>query len=253
MKQVIVFGGASEQHTLLEALLSLGLMVTLSVVSHYGRALLPAENERFRLLASPLDMRQMADLLHEGNFCCLIDATHPYAVAASANIRAAAAQAGLPCLRLLREQSDLSGCVVVDSTHQAVAELNRRPGAALLTTGSKDLPLFAGVNDYQLRLYARVLPAAESIVACTELGLPASHIIAMQGPFSAALNTALMREFKIKTLVTKDGGAAGGFGEKLAAARELGITAIVIQRPVETGLTLAELLPRVAELAGVKQ
>ncbi len=42
----------------------------------------------------------------------------------------------------------------------------------------------------------------------------------MQGTFSYALNRALMEQFAIRFLVTKDGGAAGGFEEKARAAQD---------------------------------
>lgn len=57
----------------------------------------------------------------------------------------------------------------------------------------------------------------------------------MQGPFSEALNLALIRQFQIKYLVTKDGGRNGGFSEKAAAAAAGGATLIVLRRPADSG------------------
>lgn len=57
----------------------------------------------------------------------------------------------------------------------------------------------------------------------------------MMGPFSHRLNLALMEQFAISVLVTKDGGEAGGMPEKLSAAREHGAKVVVIRRPLETG------------------
>jgi precorrin-6x reductase len=49
-------------------------------------------------------------------------------------------------------------------------------------------------------------------------------------------------------LVTKESGAAGGFTEKLAAARNCGMTTAVLARPKDTdGLTAAEWLRRIEE------
>ncbi len=53
----------------------------------------------------------------------------------------------------------------------------------------------------------------------------------MQGPFTRALNEAVMHQFHIAYLVTKDGGAAGGFAEKAQAAAESGVQLIVLRRP----------------------
>ena len=64
----------------------------------------------------------------------------------------------------------------------------------------------------------------------------------MQGPFSRELNVALLREFGIGVLVTKASGVAGGFWEKVEAARECGVELVVIHRPVneEEGCSLEQ-------------
>lgn len=53
-------------------------------------------------------------------------------------------------------------------------------------------------------------------------GYEGRHIIAMQGPFSAEMNRAHLREYNCRFLVTKDGGKTGGFEEKLKGAQEAG-------------------------------
>lgn len=58
-------------------------------------------------------------------------------------------------------------------------------------------------------------PRREGIAACEAANVPHRNIIAMQGPFSLALNKALITQFQIRYLVTMDGGAAGGFAEKV--------------------------------------
>ena len=52
------------------------------------------------------------------------------------------------------------------------------------------------------------------IAACEAAHIPHKNIIAMQGPFSYALNRALLEQFHIRFLITKDGGAAGGFARR---------------------------------------
>lgn len=79
-------------------------------------------------------------------------------------------------------------------------------------TGAKELAAFAGLD--AARLYPRVLPTVAGITACEGVGIPHRNIIAMQGPFTLELNLALMQQFHIRYLVTKDGGSAGGFAEK---------------------------------------
>ena len=64
----------------------------------------------------------------------------------------------------------------------------------------------------------------------------------MQGPFSREMNAALIRQFEIRFVVTKDGGGPGGFPEKAAAAKETGAQLIVLRRPEESGLSFDEVL-----------
>lgn len=122
--------------------------------------------------------------------------------------------------------------VVWFENHRACAgALERVEGNILLTVGSKELGEYCASKDIRERLYARVLPAAESLALCARWGIRGRQIIAMQGPFSAEMNEAVIRQYGIACLVTKDSGRAGGFGEKLEAAWRTGIKVFVIGRP----------------------
>lgn len=124
-----------------------------------------------------------------------------------------AVQAGVEYRRLLRAQSPLPpGCAVFEAAAQAAEYLAGTEGNILLATGAKELAVFAGLEP--ARLYPRVLPTPEGIAACEAANVPHRNIIAMQGPFSLALNKALITQFQIRYLVTKDGGAAGGFAPR---------------------------------------
>jgi precorrin-6x reductase len=203
-----------------------------------------------RVRAGRMDSAEMAAFMRAERFFAVIDATHPYAVEVTANIKIAAEAVGIPYLRLLRASSELSGTIIVSSIAEAAERLNTVGGNALLTTGSKELRAFTRVAGYAERMYPRVLPTAEAIGTCLALGFKANHIIAMHGPFSEELNAALMRQFDIETLVTKDGGAAGGFPEKLTAAREFGARVIVIARPPDSGGALEQIIAELREMLG---
>ncbi len=57
-----------------------------------------------------------------------------------------------------------------------------------------------------------------------------------------------MEQFRVRVLVTKDGGKAGGTAEKLEAARRLGVTVVMIRRPPEEeGRTFQEILECLTE------
>ena len=166
---------------------------------------------------------------------------------ATRNIRAAAAAAGVEYHRLLRSASPLpTGSVVLADAAQAAAYLADRPGRVLLATGAKELPAFAALDP--ARLYPRVLPTLAGIAACEAAGIPHRNILAMQGPFTKELNAALLHQFHIDYMVTKDGGAAGGFAEKAEAAARCGVQLIVLRRPDDEGETADTILQRCREL-----
>ena len=87
----------------------------------------------------------------------------------------------------------------------------------------------------------RILPVRESLDKALENGYVPSRIIAMQGPFSVDLNTAMFKEFQSAWVVTKNSGSIGGFSQKLEAARAAGAKLIVIERPEDAGSSYEEI------------
>jgi precorrin-2 dehydrogenase/sirohydrochlorin ferrochelatase/precorrin-6A/cobalt-precorrin-6A reductase len=167
----------------------------------------------------------------------VIDCTHPFAEAVTQNIKSACENTGVPCLRLLREPSpiDFTDVFYVDSAGEAASFLENKTGNIFLTTGSKELRHFAS-KAFSGRVYPRVLPLTESLLACREAGIAEKNIIAMQGPFPLELNRAVIRHINASWLVSKGTGAEGGFAEKINAALAENCRALVIRPPKEEGL-----------------
>lgn len=242
--KLVIFSGTTEGREFSRAAAALGAAVTVCVATDLG-----AEEQGsapgVTVHAGRLDADEMAALLRDAALC--VDATHPYATEATHNIRAAAGMAGVEYHRLLRRASELpAGSVVLPSAGEAASYLADKAGRILLTTGAKELPAFAALDP--ARLYPRVLPTLAGITACEAAGVPHRNIIAMQGPFTLGLNVALMRQFEIDYLVTKDGGAQGGFAEKAEAAAQCGAQLIVLRRPDEQGETAETIFQRCREL-----
>lgn len=234
----VIFSGTGEGRSLACALAQRGAQVTVCVATPHGREEQGSE-PGVTVRCGRLDAQGMAEIIRGAALC--VDATHPYAAEASVNIRAAARAADVPYRRLLRPASEMPrGAVQAPSAAWAAQWLAARSGNVLLTTGAKELAAFAPLPPE--RLFVRVLPLAESLAACEAAGIPHRNIIAMQGPFSQALNEALLRQFDIRWLVTKDGGAAGGFAEKAAAARAAGAQLLVLVRPADSGESYDDIL-----------
>ena len=241
MSKICIFGGTTEGRKLAEFLSGQPCDVTVCVATDYGQTLLP-EAEHVSVSAKRLPVGEIVSLLTEHRFDLVIDATHPYAQSITKSIARACRETGTPRWRLLRGASGVSPeHTYVETVSDAAAFLSETEGNILLTTGSKELAGFSQLPGFSERVWARVLPLQSSLDACAQAWLPASHIFAMQGPFSEAMNAAMLRTIGAQYLVTKDGGAPGGFEEKESAAKSAGARLVVIGRPPEEeGLSLSK-------------
>ena len=253
MYKVIVFAGTTEGYEISRFLSENQLPVLACVATEYGSKSLQ-ENSCLHVQAGRLDEQQMRDLFFREKPELVLDATHPYAAEVTQNIRKACEETGVSYTRILRTGSEQQNAVYVRDAKEAAEYLEGTEGNVLLTTGSKELAVFTSVSDYNKRLFARVLSLPSVIESCQALGFEGRNLIAMQGPFSKELNQAMLEQYQCKYLVTKDSGKAGGFLEKIQAAEALGVTAVIIGRPLaEEGLSLKECRHMLIERYGLKK
>lgn len=271
MCKIWIFGGTTEGRLLAEYCSREKIEAWVSVASEYGEELLQEElmesgnagnpdlnhntclakknlktvqaSSVIKVLRGRMDRYQMEEFIRNQGIHLVIDATHPHARLVSEEIQEACGRTGVRlerCLRAGGEQNKARDWVEVDSIQEAVSFLSSVSGVIFATTGSKELEVLCQIPDYQKRVYARVLPTSNVLKKCEKLGITGSHLIAMQGPFSTEMNTLFLRQTKAEWLLTKDSGRAGGFQEKVEAARENGTRVVVIRRPEEDGISLEE-------------
>lgn len=271
MCKIWIFGGTTEGRLLAEYCSREKMEAWVSVASEYGEELLQEElmesgnagnpdlnhntclakkslknvqaSSVIKVLRGRMDRYQMEEFIRNQGIHLVIDATHPHARLVSEEIQEACGRTGVRlerCLRAEGEQNKARDWVEVDSIQEAVSFLSSVSGVIFVTTGSKELEALCQIPDYQKRVYARVLPTSNVLKKCEKLGITGSHLIAMQGPFSTEMNTLFLRQTKAEWLLTKDSGRAGGFQEKVEAARENGTRVVVIRRPEEDGISLEE-------------
>src|SRR5262249_14286083 len=152
---------------------------------------------------------------------CIVDATHPYAEQISRQLIELSDGLTIPYIRYERPTSQVSEEVRVCSNPEEAATLARRIGKRIfLATGSKDVERFVSLEPQdECQWFIRIVPDRGNLEAVLEAGIPRDRICAMQGPFSQAFNEALWRDWKIDCVVTKESGDAGGFEQKINAAR----------------------------------
>ena len=246
---ILVLAGTQDGREIAAGLREAGYEVIASVVSEYGRELVAQSGVPVQ--AAAMDEQELQQFVVRSGIRLMIDATHPYAVNVSRNARQVAANLHIPCLRYERPDSALPiyAKLVLAPDMQRAAEMAVGLGKTVfLTTGSHSLPLFrAAAAGRDCRLIARVLPQPEVIADCIVNGFSPADIIAAQGPFSQELNRELFRAYGADVMVTKNSGAIGGTDAKIAAAIELGLMIVVVQRPAALQQQVFESLPALLE------
>lgn len=286
--RILIYAGTTEGRLLAQQLSRAGIACDVHVATEYGQMVMP-ELPGVQVYVGRLKEEEMHALLqqHRKSYLAVVDATHPYATEVSGNIRKSVEGLDIPYVRLLRKmESNGRGlqqltvdteCVKENLTSDMIcyfkdyascaSALVHTTGNILLTTGSKELDTFVQVSDREVfskeepkafkslreRLFVRVLPGTTSIALCEQAGICGKQILAMQGPFSKEMNLAMIHQFSIRYLVTKESGAHSGFQEKLEAAQEAGIvTCIIGKKEKEQGLSFSEVIAELSRLSGVE-
>jgi precorrin-6A/cobalt-precorrin-6A reductase len=164
--------------------------------------------------------------LVENRITLLVNATHPYAAEIGRNALEAQSRAHVPLLRLLRPawQKEEADVWIRAASAQAAAPICRSTGRRIfLALGSKDISAFASLT--QCRFLVRMVDAPRA-----PLPLAQCEVILARGPFSLVDERRLLMKHSIDLLVTKNSGGAATYA-KIAAARELRIPVVMIERP----------------------
>ncbi|WP_029352748.1 cobalt-precorrin-6A reductase [Bosea sp. 117] len=223
-RRILLLGGTTEARLIAERLAGRGdIDLTVSLA---GRTQNP--------LAVPGAVRSggfggakgLAAYLAAERFDALVDATHPFAAGISANAAEAARLAGLPFLALRRpawqpqrgdrwrEAADIPA---------ALALIGAAPRRVFVTLGRNEVGAIEAAPQH-----AFLIRSIDPIVP--RLKLSDARYIEARGPFEEAAERALLTEHRIEVILAKNSGGAASYG-KLAAARVLGIEAVLIARP----------------------
>lgn len=217
--------------------------VYVSVATEYGKVCADMPGD-IRILSGRMDVDAMCAYIRENEITLVVDATHPFAQVVTENIRRACLETETEYIRCLRRSiaasGEKTGVREVSSVREAAEYLNTTQGNILIATGSKELREYTAIGQYQKRCYARVLSTLEAVEESVRLGFQGKHLIAMQGPFSEEMNTALLKQTDARWFVTKESGDTGGYEEKIRAAKKAGVTLVVVRRPLEEGMELEE-------------
>ena len=231
--RVLILGGTTEARQLAGRLATrAGLTITLSLA---GRTAAPALQPVPVRIGGFGGAEGLADYLRREKIDALVDATHPYAAAISANAAAAASQAGVALVALRRPGwTPVAGdrWTEVDHTADAIQALGVTPRRVFLALGRKEIAPFeaAPQHRYLVRSVDPVVPP---------LDVPNAVYITARGPFPEAGERALLEQHCIEIIVGKNSGGAATYG-KIAAARVLGLPVIMLRRPLAPEMAAVE-------------
>ena len=239
-----------------------------------------------KVLEGFFDSEKLTNIIQDNDIELLIDATHPFAAAATQNAIKASNNVNVPYIRFERPETELpdSDLIhVVNSFEDAVLVIkeildqNESLNQGSLNQGSLSQSVskernssksfangkvlhLAGVNTLHYVtevispefVVARVLPTVYSVKKSLELGIPHHNIIAIEGTFSPRFNGILMDEFQIKVVLTKESGQSGGTISKIQAALHQKVPVVIVMRPeideLEGNLVFNEVELLVAEV-----
>jgi len=219
--RVLILGGTAEARELADRLVALRHDVITSLAGRTSRPMLPAGALRVGKFGG---VPGLVGYMSAMGIERLVDATHPYAGLISVNAVAAGRQAGIPLVRLMRaewvEPDDARWSHVPDIG--AAARALPAGCHALVTTGHEGLEQLLARADctFVVRL---IEPPAEALPRHARLLLD-------RPPYSLEDERALLRREEIGVLVSKNSGGEQT-AAKVAAARELGIGVIMVDRP----------------------
>ncbi|MCZ4540671.1 cobalt-precorrin-6A reductase [Dietzia maris] len=219
---ILVLGGTGEARRLADLMVTAGLDVVTSLAGKVTRPRLPRGEVRIGGFGGA---EGLTHWMRENGVSAVIDATDPFADQISESAVHAARETATPLLRLHRppwtEQAGDEWIRVPDMQTAAhvVRERFRRP---MLTVGKQGASAFAGDT------------RGSYLIRCSEPppgALPHRYLLVLdRGPFGVESERTLMSRHRIDVLVTRNSGGATSEA-KLAAARDLRIPVVMVDRP----------------------
>jgi precorrin-6A/cobalt-precorrin-6A reductase len=219
--RILILGGTGEARDLAAELVAAGVDVLSSLAGRVRQPRLPDGSVRVGGFGGA---EGLATFLHAEGITAIVDATHPFAGTITANAAQAAAQASVPLLVLRRpEWEDDSSWDVVPDIRAAATAVRAWPGESVfLTTGRRDLDVFAA--DDRHRFLVRTVDPPDGPAP------PRMTLVLDRGPYTVEGESALMREHGVGLLVSKNSGGPMT-AAKLRAARSLHVQVLMVARP----------------------
>ncbi len=236
--RILILGGTSEAMALARALADRAEFdVVMSLAGRTGHPVLPPVPHRVGGFGG---VDGLADYLEDHCISAVIDATHPFAAQMTRNAALVCDKLGVPRVVFTRpawRPGEGDHWISVPNTEAAVEVLGEMPRKVFLTVGRLSLPAFKRAPQHRYLMRSIDAPDAADRP-------PHMALILARGPFDVSAEKKLMVEHQIDIVVTKNSGGSAT-DAKLAAARELRLPVVMIERPAMPESRVVETLEEV--------
>jgi len=183
----------------------------------------------------------------------IIHASHPFATLLHATIHEAAQALSLPVLRFERHYPDRQEHPLIrycSSYAAALVWLEQHPAKRLLAlTGVQTIAALTPYWQQHTTIF-RILPRESSLALAVQAGFPKEHLVQDMPGNDLQQELALIRQYDIDCILTKESGESGFLATKIQAALQSNIPILIIERPAlpDTFITVSD---EVSLLAGL--
>jgi len=222
--RALILGGTGDANQLADTLVRAKID---AIYSYAGRTQIPLGHSLPTRAGGFGGAAGLADFITQECITHVIDATHPFAAEMSRHAVDACATAGVPLVALERAPwTRVAGdnWIEVPDIDAAVAALPAPRARVFLAIGRQHIAPFAARPQHAYTL--RFVDAPDGA-----LPLRDAEVIVSRGPFTFEGDRQLMCARGIEWVVARNSGGTGARA-KIDAARELGLPAIMIARPV---------------------
>jgi precorrin-6A/cobalt-precorrin-6A reductase len=221
--RVLILGGTSDANLLADAAARAGLD---AIYSYGGRTRAPAGQLLPTRIGGFGGANGLVAYIRREGITHVVDATHPFAAEMSRNAIAACAETRTPLIALERApwtRAKGDNWIEMPDMMAAVAALPEARANVFLAIGRQHIAPFRTKPQHAYTL--RFIDPPDG-----PLPLPDADVIVSRGPFTLAGELEMMRSRDIEWIVARNSGGMGARA-KIDAARELGLSVVIVARP----------------------
>jgi len=223
LKKILIVGGTQEGNKLAEVFHHHKYDYTISYAGIVNKV---HEKEFSKRIGGFGGKNGIIDYVKKNKITHIIDASHPFSKKISFNTFSACKTLDLPLIHFSRKpwyKSKKDNWIRVKSFQESTNYLKSASKKIFLAIGKKNLEIYKNFSHHFFLL--RLLENKNNIRF-----FPNQECIVSEGPFHVEEDIKILKKYNIDMIITKNSGGNGAYS-KIIAARELGITVIIISRP----------------------